>query len=375
MAEIALLMDLVSGPESAGSKAVKLAVPGGEDTTEVFKVGKSSTTGEYFKDPVEGQTVKDALKDPQYEKTRCRPGFPPSAGTFDRRARGMGAGALNRRTNSIALLCEVPPSPATNVDLEDAEIGKDLPSSHGDVGGPGETELITAPQFALRDSMDIAGLANDIRAYSTGQIAFSDALQEASKAFSDGLFPRLRKIFTRPRTDVTYRALRIQPFPGSTRRLGTQPETWMKIGNQEMNDLRKLVKAMQDQFKTMTGKICMMNPDDLHATVTFLYSAPSNFEAEKLSFMEYHTDNSMMSYGASDTLGLNILGPDGKAFGAPVATTSFFGYPGFFPSGARLPPTRHAVFGSKMAQEGRVSIIVTVLDKERLKRLGRPFRL
>lgn len=371
----------------ASKGLVDLAIPGSEDATRMLK--KVGDKGDHFANEAEAQAVADKLQDKDWAKENCAVCIPPSpAGVITARHFRRG----NVLTSCCSVPAVVPPHPegdfdeGYSMDADDEETQTEQssasvydPTKYNSIG---EGDLVAAPEYKLRDVTipgDVYHLKVDLNTLDTGVIAWSPELTAVKSldgriaiTSSDDLFAIVRKIFTSPKDDPLYSALEVWERDGNLR-LQFDSGKWLKKKDLILRPLQDWTKAAIKQAVGTVGTIKGMSAEEqqtIDGSIEFFYTRPSQEALAGVDPRGFHVDAGMMQFACADTPGLIIRGEALKsASRVPVRKNAFQLTKGWswdtdaWFKGEPGGPTYHTVFGPEMAQNGRVSMVLSVFRK------------
>ena len=409
----------------ATTGAFDLAVAGSEDVRILKKVGEDSVA-EHFASEDEAQLVKENLRDEKWAEENCGT-CPLQAGgasssltqagnTATARLKRRARHSLWRRGAGFSTCCKVPQtiesgsgfgdglaaednpfSSHPSIPLEDYQpqaMGDDLVNQEGQTPkistSPAalakifdaanyaklvETDIVASPEYtawALSEADSTANIGKDLDQFNTAVIAWSPDMKAVTS--SEDLFTLLRKTFQGSKDDAIYKGLKVYARNGE-QRLASRSIDWIDDTTTEMKPLRDLVTASLQHGKDAVAKLKGLTPEDaatrLDGNVEFFWCAPGD-DALKggVDPRGLHVDAGLMQFGAQDTPGLVVQNRlTGSISRPPVDKDSLqlvkahYWDPEAEIRGAAEGATPHGVFGSEMAENGRVSMVMSISYK------------
>ena len=387
ISNIASLLVPIGAEEKAGvdaaealQGAVDLGIPGSESTTRVVKkVGDN--TADHFANKAEANAVAEKMKDKEWLDANCGVCgvLPAPLGDVVAKGKRSSSGHLGRRGVIAASCCPAPKTLVPNVaesgdEAESPEPIRGLVHNPEDYRGITEADLHVPPFFTIRDihyDEDVRDLSTDLSRYSTGAVTFSPGQTDVMT--SDQALAFLRKGFTAPPDDSLYQALQIRSRDDGLR-MYIRSDRLLKSNNPMLQRLQSFLTASITHGKEVVSKLKSLSAEDaqnLDAEAEFFYVPPNPKSLTGTDPRGFHIDGGIMQFGMADVEGLIVASTATRhAFRLPVEPNAFYLLKARFwdiqawyhktPEG----PTWHSVFGPQMAEQGRVSMIMTIYKKK-----------
>lgn len=370
ISDIAAFLIPIGGEEKVAAGVIEgpvdLAIPGSESSTRVVKM-VSENTGDHFTNEAEAQSVADKMKEKSWVQDNCGicGNSPAPLSSLISMKR------LNRRVKSMASCCRLPTIPEGHPGPIDVEIG----AKEDPIPEPkrrtqiGEASLVPAPELPARNLKSISdryALLSDLNRLSTGLITWSPEL--AGVMGSDELFSTLREAFTDTSSPL-YRAMDVR-MRDSGFRIQSCSSDWIASNDPVLKPLQDWSKAALKQGTDTVVDLQGWGAEErvqLNGNINFFYTGPHRKALKGIDRRGFHVDEGYMQFGIADVPGLVIANSVRKtASRVPVAKNGFHLLKAQFWnhfhkfSGTAGEPTWHAVFGPEMAEQGRVSIVMSI---------------
>ncbi|KAI9798411.1 MAG: hypothetical protein M1833_004805 [Piccolia ochrophora] len=374
MADMASLLIPV-GPEADAASGVsrkgyQLVMEGTGGEFRVFKDVDGVSAD--FASKQEALKAKEILKDPEQTRINCRENCSPPTVAKHRR---WSNSRLNRRGINLGWCCKLPatlPDPPPEV--------RETPKAVYSSRMTAKTVTVSeAPKYTkwVNVAASKEAILKDLEELETAAVAWEPEV--VGEMSSTELFAFLRKVFTRdaeaiekdPAFAPLYDLLEIKTqdeasaiSPG---RLGTSSTYWLErasANNIHVQKMQAYTRAAIDQGKRVVGKLKGLSDAEIAALqgdIDFYYIPKSKFPLRNPDARDFHTDMSIMQFGAADQPGLVVKYGD-KFSRVPLADDTFYLMKclDWDPLRGTKGSTVHSVYGQEIADHGRVSMVMNI---------------